>query len=160
MIHSFSAAPVLNYVVNLVPLDGDINQIRTIDQEPDGGGRTHKGVGAGRWVSTEHFPTVMRWEGPPDAATIGDFNQTNLWNVSERAKDFIEAVEPGIHQFVPVEFVGKDGAHLSSRYFWIVGHRFDSVDHDHTNYVLLGGRMWRTAENVAQSFPQYLPPRN
>jgi hypothetical protein len=157
MVYWFSAAPVLNYLVNVIPLDGDINQIRTVDQTPDGGGRTHKGVGAGRKVHTEHFPTRMEWQGPVDPATIGDFNQTNLLNVSERAKDLIESLEPSVHQFVPVEYLDKSGAHLDRRYFWVVGNRLDSADHDRTTFVLLGGKMWRPIQDVAQSFPDHLP---
>jgi len=156
MVYWLSTVPVLEYLANVVPLDGDINLIRAVDESPDGGIDPNS-VWAGRKVNTEHFPTRMRWEGPSDASMIGDFNQSNLLNVSERAKTIIKRLEPGVHQFVPVEFVDRDGNHLADRYFWVIGNRLDSVDRQHSNYVLLGGRMWRTAKNVAESFPEHLP---
>lgn len=149
MVYRLSVGPVLSYRANVVPLDGAISKIEAIDQTPDGG-VSHTGVYAGRPVHLEHFPTRMRWEGPPDPAGIGDFNDTHLLNVSERAKAFIEAWEAGVHQFVPVAFVDKGGAHIESRHFWIVGNRRDSVDRERTTYVLRRGRLWTSVASLVR----------
>lgn len=156
-VYCLATRPLLPYLPNEVPLDGDINKIRTIDQTPDGGGRTHKGVAAGRKCETEHFPTKVEWRGrSTDPVNIGDFDSLNSWHVSEPARDFIESFEPAVHQFVPFEML-KVNKPFQPRYWWVIGNRLDSVDREHTNHVLLGGRMWRTAKNVAESFPEYLP---
>lgn len=147
MVYWFSATPVLNYRANVVPLDGDINKIRTIDQTPDGGPDTQS-VYAGRPCATDFFPSKMEWQGPDDPTTIGDFNDTNLLNVSEAAKTLIESLEPGVHQFVPVQYSGKSGRHLENRYFWVVCNRLDSVNRRGTTYVLRKGLSWRPASDL------------
>ena len=151
--------PVLPHRVNQVPMDGDMNNVRAIDQTPDGGGRSFKGVHAGRHCDTSQFPSKVEWQGPSDHLIVGDFNtgEAGVLHVSGRAKDFIDSIEPGVHQFVPFTLICAD-APLADRYWWVIGNRIDSVDRQHSNYVLLGGRMWRTGRNVAESFPDHLPP--
>ena len=158
-VYYLGTRPLLPYLPNQIPVDGDMNRVRTIDQSEDGGGRTHKGVGAGRWCQTEHFPTKVEWRArSSDPALIGDFcrGASGVLHVSARARDFIEKLEPGVHQFVPFDML-KAKEPLEQRFWWVIGNRLDSVDREHTNYVLLRGRMWRTAKNVAESFPEYLP---
>lgn len=161
LVHYLSTRSLLAYLPNQVPLDGDMNKIRAIDQMPDGG-VGFQGVFAGRQCHTEHFPTKVDWRGrSSDPATVGDFciGQNGVLHVSKRASDFIEALEPGVHQFVPFELL-KAKKPLDNRFWWVIGNRIDGVDRERSNYVLLGspiGNFWRSAQDVARIAPDRLP---
>src|SRR4249919_418138 len=101
-VYYLGTRPVLQYLPNQVPLDGDMNRVRTLDQTPDDGVDFQSPL-AGRHCSTEHFPTKVEWAGPPDATSIGDFSAGagGVLHVSKEARDFVEAFEPAVHQFAP-----------------------------------------------------------
>jgi len=86
-------------------------------------------------VFTEHLPTRMRWK-ESEGRPMPDFHESHILNVSERAKALIEQFEPGVHQFVPVDFCDKDNRFLEHRYFMFCGNRVDSLDHKRTTFVL------------------------
>ena len=113
-------------------LDGDYPKIRALDLTPDDGGPIESIVG-GRPVNTEFFPTKVRWGG--GKRKIPDFTYSYYIAVSERAKAIIEEFEPGIHQFIPVDYVNGKGEFIEKRYFLQVCNRIDSVDDEHTTYV-------------------------
>lgn len=139
-------------------LDGNISAIRTIDRTPDGG-VSFESLNAGRHCNTESFPTRMRWKGGKDQPIL-DFDRAHLINVSERAKALIEEWEPGVHQFVPVDFVDAKGDVLERRYALVICNRLDSVDREHTTFVLRRGKAWRAASDLAArgEFDE-IPPR-
>ncbi len=130
------------------PLDGRIAAIRSIDQTPDDG-VGFESVNGGRRCHIEYFPTKMLWKGPK-GSIIGDFNRQNLVNVSERAKALIEEWEPGTHQFVPVDFVDSKGDVLEHRYALVICNRLDGVDREQTTFVLLWGKIWRSANTKSR----------
>ena len=68
-----------------------------------------------------------------------------MTNVSARMRDLIEELEPGIHQFIPIDFVDRDGRFLEKRWFWQVCRRLDSVHRECTNWVLKHGVVWSGA---------------
>ena len=56
----------------------------------------------------------------------------------------IEQFEPDVHQFFPVDVVGKNGDLLSKHYLFIVCNRLDSIDRESMPYELIGAR-WNGA---------------
>ena len=56
--------------------------------------------------------------------------------VSERFRQFVEAFEPGVHQFIPVEvWRDKTGSRVERYYWFNVCRRLESVNREHTSYV-------------------------
>lgn len=68
--------------------------------------------------------------------------------VPDRFKEIVEQLKPGVHQFLPVEFVDVEGNHLAHRWFFIVCNRIDSVDREHTTMVLANGKLWMPERNL------------
>lgn len=148
MVYGLGTKTEHGFVVNVEMLDGNPAQIRSLDEEPDGG-VAFKGFLSGRRCSVEGFPTEMRWMGPLNPP-IPDFDQSTLLNVSERVKDLIEGIEPGVHQFVPVNYSDKAGHFVERRYFWVICNRIDSVDRGHTTFVLRRGKVWRSPKLLVE----------
>jgi hypothetical protein len=156
MVYALGTKSEHGFIVNVDMLDGNPAAIRSIDEEPDGG-VAFKGFTSGRRCHVDKgFPTKMRWMGPLNPP-IPDFNQSTLLNVSERAKAFIESIEPGVHQFVPVNYVDKQDRFVETRYFWVICNRIDSVDREHTTFILRKGKMWRSIYHIAQFDLELLP---
>ena len=145
MVYGLSVKPVNGYYVEVEALDGDIRKIEVADATPDGGlpflPHIQPPCSMGRPVKPDHVPTRMRW-GDRHGKPVPDFDNGLILNVSQRAKDFIESFEPGVHQFLPVEYVDRQGAFLESRYFLIVCNRLDTVDRRHSRLNLVRGVMW------------------
>jgi hypothetical protein len=118
-------------------LDGDFAKVRFVDNTPDGG-MLNIILGSGRPVKTEFMPTRMRWD--EAAGPIPDFEISHALNISERAKALIERVEPDVHQFIPVDYLLRDGKLAEKRWFLVPGHRIDSTDHDRTTCVMIESR--------------------
>ena len=127
-------------------LDGDLRRVELADPTPDGGVPLDGAFlfTAGRKIRPEFVPRRMRWNDPSRRA-IPDFDHHLILNVSGRARGLIEALEPGVHQFLPVTFQAPDGAILEQRYFLIVCNRIDSVDRAGTTLLLWQDRVWEAA---------------
>jgi hypothetical protein len=131
-----NSGDIYGYNVGSELLDGDLSKVRPVDETPDGGTQPGNSLlSFGRHVLTEHLPTRVRWK-EDDGRPMPDFEGLYVLNVSERAKALIEQFEPGVHQFVPVDFCDKDNRFLEHRYFLFCGNRIDSLDHDKTTFVL------------------------
>lgn len=156
MVYGLNVVTANRHLYGSKPLNGNIAAIRSIDQTPNGG-MNFESVYGGRRCHTEHFPTKMKWEGPRDSL-IGDFNDSNLLNVSESARALIERFEPGVHQFIPVDYVDGKGSLIEKRYFWVVCNRIDSIDRECTTFILRKGKMWRPVSDIADFEPELLPP--
>jgi hypothetical protein len=142
MVYGLDVKPEHGYYVEVEPVDGDLRQVKLVDETPDGG-YPPRGLPmvAGRRVKTEHLPTRMKWldrRGNP----IPDFDNAHILNVSARAKALIEAMEPGVHQFVPVAYEDASGRHLEDRFFLFVGNRLDTMHPDNPTMVLASGVIW------------------
>lgn len=87
------------------------------------------------------LPMKMKWK---DSAgrQIPDFDQTPTLNISERVKQLIEEIEPGVHQFEPVEYTYSRGGRTEMRYWLKMGNKIDGLDHEHTTMVLSEGIQW------------------
>ena len=150
MAHGLYVRPIFSSVK---PLDGDIKQVEVVDATPDGGmpfaGPVATPLSSGRHVRTENLPTRMHW-GSRGGASIPDFDNGLILNVSERARDVIETVEPDVHQFVPVEYESTSGKPLDRRYFLIVGNRIDGVSRQSPGMILFRDIMWRPARDLPE----------
>lgn len=92
-------------------LDGDKNSVTLIDPSQDGGLVITKGH-SGRPVHPEFMPTKIGFrDAKPGVRQLMDFEGCWLGMlISNRAKLIIEALEPGLHQFFPVEVFQRDDA--------------------------------------------------
>lgn len=112
-------------------LDGEQRKVVAVDLTPDEAKilPSHS-IFAGRPVDTTHLPTKVQQAGPK--RKFKDISPDGLYSVSEKFREVVERLEPGVHQFVPVEFVWKDGTHAADRYWYFPCNRLDSVDRDKT----------------------------
>ncbi len=131
------------YTSDLRVLDGDFKQVYPtgfefnpvtnsvrIDDSP----RLRKQWGyQGLPVDMTHAPTMVQYKGRSEE--MADLMMTSDWFLaSERFRGVIEDLEPGKHQFQPVELVDKSSNHLAD-YFWFVPcARVDGMDRDHTTH--------------------------
>jgi hypothetical protein len=146
MVYGLSVRPEHGYYVNVDPLNGDISKIEVVDQTSDDGLRftpttIQPAFTMGRPVKTDFVPTKMQW-GDPHRHSIPDFNSGWILNVSSRAKDLIENLEPGVHQFLPVDYFDIEGEFVESRWFLIVCNRIDGVDRNRSRMRLVKGVLW------------------
>lgn len=83
-------------------------------------------------VDPEWLPKKIKIGG--GKSTPADAMFHNRFFVSGRFRDVVEQLEPGVHQFIPVELVWKDGSHAAS-YFWFYPcSRIDCIDREHTTH--------------------------
>ena len=92
-------------------LDGDKDSVTLIDPSQDGGLVITKGH-SGRPVHPEFMPTKIGFrDAKPGVRHLMDFEDSWLGMlISNRAKLVIESLEPGSHQFFPVEIFQRDDA--------------------------------------------------
>jgi hypothetical protein len=92
-------------------LDGDQKRVTLIDPSQDGGSIIIVG-GSGRPVHPEYIPTKIGFrDAKPGVRHLMDFEGCWLGMlISNRAKLIIESLEPGLHQFFPVEIFQRDDA--------------------------------------------------
>lgn len=149
MVYGLYVRPEHDYYVKVHPLDGDISRIEVVDQTPDGGSsfvNAARGASTmGRAVKTDFVPTRMRWA-DPNGHPIPDFNSSYILNVSSRAKDLIENLELGVHQFLSVDYCDIHDRALENRWFLIVCNRIDSVDRNHSRMRLAKGVIWTSID--------------
>ncbi|MEP7348685.1 MAG: DUF1629 domain-containing protein [Sphingorhabdus sp.] len=138
-------------VVSLEPVKtNEIIQIEVEDSSPDGG--LYFGHGraliSGRRIKTDHIPQQMKID---VGTVIPDYGSSHyLKFVSDRFKSVVEAVEPGVHQFIPFQIVGAHKALLADMWFMVVCNRLDSVDREHTTLVLYRGRDWVPHQDISR----------
>lgn len=116
-------------------LEGNAGELELEDRTPDGGAGLAGGGQSfsGRRVKPESVPKAIRWNGK---RRFLDYETATRKTVTDRFRALIEEIEPGVHQFEPVRFVGKDGSQLGTRWFLQVCNRIDSVHRGLTNWTL------------------------
>lgn len=157
MVYGLNVTPTQRYSVEFDVLDGDMNAVRLIDDTPDEGGKplVHKG---GRALDPTHVPTRVYWK-DRTKQPLADFNGGPFSSVSARAKALIEQFEPGVHQFLPVEFVDIDGNFLENRWFFICCNRLDTVDRVHVRgFLLFREKYWSPIRDYLRDRPDEIPP--
>lgn len=135
--------------------DGPIPALKPVKDGGVGGASRTGGVP----VDGANFPKRVSWT-DPHGNPVPDFDATPHLNVSERAKQIIESVEPGIHQFFPVAYV-VNGQSDGIRYWFVPCNRIDSLDRDHTTMVLRKGNIWRPASDLVrrgEAIPPHIDP--
>lgn len=121
-------------------VEGNSGELELEDPTPDGGaGLAMSRINSGRRVKPESVPKVIRFK---SNRKLLDYESTwNIYSVSDRFRALIEEIEPGVHQFEPVRFIGKDGADRGTRWFWQICNRIDGVDREKTNWIFRSG-LW------------------
>ena len=155
MVYGLNVKPEWGHYPKVKTHDGDSASAKAIIT-PDGG------VGTGGFPrETANLPKRVTWS-VPNRKPVPDFDQTPMLNVSERARRVIEGLEPGVHQFVPVEYYNKKGMLIENRYWFVVCNRIDSLDREHTTMILsLPMEGWCTikdAERWGIPIPDHLDP--
>jgi hypothetical protein len=120
------------------------------DYTPDGGGGLQVGLfetESGRRVKAEGVPRIVRWKSRREPL---DFEWVIFKSVSDRLRALIEEIDPGVHQFEPVDFFSKSGDPLGSRWFWQICHRLDTMHREKTDMVR-EGLGWKSNEAIPQS---------
>jgi hypothetical protein len=127
-------------------LDGDPDRIRPSGYNwihPEGRefrSRPHPGGG---WSVTPHFapqgvpvettflPRKIRWFGRK--RQLNDILDALAgFLVSHNFRQIVETFEPGVHQFVPVDIMWKDGESAGEYYWLYCCTRLDSMDREHS----------------------------
>ncbi|WP_150125537.1 imm11 family protein [Sphingomonas sp. LM7] len=122
--------------IKLKILDGKAGAVRFAD---DPGGTPSLLAGAvrhGRRLDPATVPTrAFYWQqtkgNAPDFFSYSDLPPT----VSTRLKQLIEQFEPGVHQFLPIAFVGKQGAVTEERHILVLGARLDTGSRPHSTML-------------------------
>lgn len=133
MVYFLSHKNEETYSYGMKALDGDIKKIKPVDVTQDGGIEILPIRGKfGRPLEPAHIPTKIQIDGPKRELT--DLREGLAFFVDEKFKDVVESLEPGVHQFFPVEFVWKDGSHAADRFWFVPCYRLDSVDRKSTTF--------------------------
>ena len=159
MVFGLNVKPEHGYYVEVSALDGDLAQVQIGDTTPDGGLPLNRNYlwTSGRAVDPTHMPTRMEWRGKK-GHSVPDFDNGLVLNVSERARALIERFELGVHQFLPVDYFDRAGNPIEKRWFFVVGNRLDSLDHDRTTMILHRGMCWVSAGDLQRISPESIPP--
>ncbi|MEM8751864.1 MAG: DUF1629 domain-containing protein [Pseudomonadota bacterium] len=149
---------------DFIELDGDMLKVVPEDQSVDVGVTPPLGTHAfrcGRWVSTEFLPTQIRAKGRK--RRLPDFGRCARGQfVSAAFRDIVESLEPGAHQFVPVDVLWKDGSSAGEFYWFATGRRLQTLALDllypplkpnKSNWTDIGedGRLVKNARHVFDS---------
>ncbi|WP_350149496.1 imm11 family protein [Roseitalea porphyridii] len=138
MIYFLSQRGPEMYDYAIDPLDGDIDKVQPLDLTPDEGRRIKPTpTNQGRPLDMTHMPTRWRIGGRKRDLVDVQPGRSSLL-VDEKLKTCVEALEPGVHQFFPIELVWKDGGHAASRYWFNVCTRLDGIDPEKTNLEFKG----------------------
>ena len=105
-------------------------------------------------VKAANLPKVVRIIDPRHLVDLD--SDGALTYASARARDLIERLEPGMHQFEPVVFVDYDRKKLADMFVFFVCRRLDTVDREHTN-MILSPHYWRPARDVFRRKPELVP---
>ncbi len=106
------------------------------------------------------FPKRVDWDEAPDNPPP-DFDSMPTINVSERAKRIIEQLEPETHQFFPVEYHGRDGNRIETRYWLVICNRIDSIHPTLSNMVMNPRGVWAPPKDAVRRgwpLPSHVDP--
>lgn len=104
---------------------------------------------AGVPVDGTNFPKRVRWA-YKRRKPAPDFDSIPHLSVSEEANQVIDGLQPGVHQFFPVEYQNTKGEFTAIRYWFVLCDRIDSVNRELTNLVLRDGLEWRRAKDLVR----------
>lgn len=113
----------------------NLKNIRPVEIVHDGPRTNPRGEKALSWgvpVLEDFIPKEYFVKGPK--RPIADFAQCyEMALVSERFKAVVEALEPGVHQFFPVQLYWRGKKPVEGQYYWfVVCNALDSVNEEHS----------------------------
>ena len=126
--------------IETIPVDGDVDKIRPIDQSIDIGFSLPPMIWEralmGREISTEFVPRTIkikriRW--PKDYAPFPYDFKVRYGDsiVSQEFKDIVEAHDPGVHQFIPITLQDTRGMPMGKDFYWFApGNRVFALNPD------------------------------
>jgi len=145
------------YLTSTKALDGDFDLVVPIGVDFDPGigaalmddglllqrRSTYQGVP----VDMSHLPTKVVWGGAKRKLT--DIQRTrSRFLVRDNFRQVVERLEPGLHQFQPVELVWEDGSHAADFFWFNPCARVDGMDRDHTTFELSEkSGLWKRTNN-------------
>jgi hypothetical protein len=144
---------------NIDALDGDISLIECEDMSQDDGIAIRPGgssVQAGKPIKPEHMIKSILWRSQRKVPDICSPFIANA--VSDEFREIVEDLEPSVHQWLPIEFVGKKNNHLADRWYFIPCNRIDSVDEENTTLVLYKGSIWTHPTDLMRRGEEHLLP--
>ena len=107
----------------------------TLDDNFDDGLPNTSGPKSGMPLYGGALPKVVRWDEPADNPPP-DFDNMPTMNVSERAKQVIESIEPNTHQFFPVEYIDRQDQPIETRYWFYICNRRNTIHPTKSNMAL------------------------
>lgn len=72
------------------------------------------------------------------------------WAIPQNVVDAIEALEPGVHRYWPVDITMKDGSKAEPRWLLNICTRLDTISVERSNVVVLGSGMIRPSFNTME----------
>lgn len=109
-------------------LDGEFEKVELLDSTPDGGRLLHvHSLKSGRPMKSDHIPTRIQRVGRGlDIFPLLEVDScASCLLVNQTFKDILEELEPGVHQFFPMEILIKDQK-VGDRYWLNICNRLDS----------------------------------
>lgn len=159
MVYYLGSTTTLPHYANTKVLDGDKSKITVAVVAADPGFDAHTAstypANQGLPVHIENVPTRIEWQ---ENAPVSDvLKEHGMIVVPARFKEIVEQFEPGVHQFLPVQYIDKQGKILAERYYFIACNRLDSVDRKSPAMILFKG-MWIPARDlVRRKFLDQIP---
>jgi hypothetical protein len=159
MVYSLTSQPTLGHEAGKKALDGDVSRIEVADKTPDAGFDANTAstypTRQGRPVRTDHVPTRVEWQ---ERGAVPDVDSVRgLLAVPPRFQEIVEQFEPGVHLFLPVDYLDRKGTVLARRCFFVACNRIDSVDRARTTMVLVDGAVWMPAKSLVGWKPEKIP---
>lgn len=159
VVYYLGSTTTLAHYANTKVLDGDPYKIEVADTTPDPGFDINAAstypANQGRPIRTENVPTRIEWQEKAPVADV--LMEHGMIVVPERFREIVEQFEPGVHQFLPVAYVDRQGNVLAQRYYFIACNRLDSIDREHSTMILFKGRRWSTALDIQGVDPTQTP---
>lgn len=133
------------YTFSIKQIGGSFSEIEVVDPTPDGGTYIERlnSYTVGRAVKTDRIPTALVIGGRK--RKLRDYLSTigGVAAVTDEFKAIVEELEPGAHQFLPVDLLWSDGSLAAKRYLLFVGKRLDTTDRERTT-MKWTGKWWTT----------------
>ncbi|MEW5683900.1 MAG: DUF1629 domain-containing protein [Pseudomonadota bacterium] len=154
-VYFLGTKPTLGHYAGYKLLDGDVSKIEVADKTPDAGFDLNTASTypcyQGRAVKTDFVPTKIEYQ---EKGPLPDANKAfGLLTFAERFRDVVEVIEPGVHQFLPVDYFDRKGAPLGRQHIFVAGNRLDSVHRERSNMVLVKGMRWCPPSDIAGRAP-------
>lgn len=115
-------------------LDGNSSQLELIDASQDNGGRiTGRSPLDGRAIKDKNVPTRLERNGP----TLEEYplqDVMSYWSgnllVCKPFRDLLEEMEPGVHQFFPMDLL-VNGVKVATYHWFVCGTRIATLSREH-----------------------------